>query len=461
MPDSSGNKAGSNENELFQRAFDNVLNTEKKDYPSYIGGLSVASGKDYELASPIDSTIIFGRFQIPERGTVAQAVRYADEAFASWSKKSGLERAELFANVLKRVKAQRYRLASYVMLSTGMVLKDCLAEADGLAVAIEKACEDEISGEGSPAGVWGILSDHVSPLAFPAASAVCAMVSGNTVVCIPSVQCPVPMFVFYGILVAAGIPPGVFNIVVGGPEADVELAGELTVKGIAASVSGKRAEELIFLPVDDELIFVNEIKGMNPIAVYKPKDMKAAAASIIESAFRSSGQRQYSCSKVITTHGEREKLVSELLEAVKSVKIGDPAEDGTTAGPIISKKDYENYLALANELRSEIIYGGESVSAQGGHYVRPMIISGSEPETPTRYSDMGLPILTVVSVADFEGIMEEMEETECGLSASIFTRNESSAEIFERDAEAETINVNHGTENTVPALTVSRELFLK
>ena len=338
--------------------------------------------------------------------------------------------------------------------------KDCLAEADGLASAIEKACEDEIKGEGSPAGVWGILSDHVSPLAFPAAAAACAMISGNTVVCIPSAGCPVPMFVFYGILTAAGLPPGVFNIVPGGMREDAEIAGEPALKGIAASVSGKRAEELIFLPADEELMFVNEIKGMNPIAFHKPGDMKATAASIIESAFRSSGQRLYSCSKVITTHGEREKLVSELLSAVKSLKVGDPAEEGTSAGPIFSEEDYKRFVSLADELRSDVIYGGKSAS-EGGRYVTPMIVSGSDPESPVRYSDTGLPVLAVVSLSDFGEMMEEMEETECGLSASLFSENKSSIGIFGKYAGAETININRGTENLVPASNINRGLFLK
>ncbi len=268
------------------------------------------------------------------------------------------------------------------------------------------------------------------------------------------------MFVFYGILTAAGLPPGVFNIVPGGMREDAEIAGEPALKGIAASVSGKRAEELIFLPADEELMFVNEIKGMNPIAFHKPGDMKATAASIIESAFRSSGQRLYSCSKVITTHGEREKLVSELLSAVKSLKVGDPAEEGTSAGPIFSEEDYKRFVSLADELRSDVIYGGKSAS-EGGRYVTPMIVSGSDPESPVRYSDTGLPVLAVVSLSDFGEMMEEMEETECGLSASLFSENKSSIGIFGKYAGAETININRGTENLVPASNINRGLFLK
>ena len=463
MPDSEKDAHAANEDELFQRAFDSLLGTEKKGYPSFIGGMMVASGNDYELRSPIDKSIIFGNFQMPEKGTVAAAVSAAGSAAGSWSSKASSERTELFRDVLKRVRAQRYRLAACVMISTGMAMKDCLAEADRLAEVIENACDANVSN-GSPMGVWGVISGHNSPLASPAGFSSCAMIAGNTVVSVPSNECPMPMFMFNNILSAAGLPVGVFNITVArGPESDRELVDDMTVRGVAASGSGDRMEELIFLPVDDGLKFINEIKGMNPIVVYRPGEMKGVASSIAESAFRSSGQRIYSCSKVIVTNEEREKAVSAILEAVKAVKVGDPAEKGVTAGPLMNETELMRFEKYIGEAGSSVVFGGRKASASGlenGSYVTPAVVVGLTDDCELGSFDTGLPILTIVSVPNFDDAIEELMNTECGLSASIFSKDSNAVAKFKEFADAPHLNINKGTEDMLPAMDAEVRNFL-
>mgnify|MGYP000931465814 FL=1 len=463
MPDSENDIHAANEDELFQRAFDSLLGTEKKGYPSFVGGMMVASGNDYELTSPIDRSIIFGNFQMPEKGTVAAAVGAAGSAVGNWSSKTSQERTELFRDVLKRVRAQRYRLAACVMISTGMVMKDCLAEADRLAEVIGNAFDADFD-KGSPSGVWGVVSGHNSPLASPAGFSSCAMMAGNTVVSVPSKDCPMPMFMFNSILSAAGLPVGVFNITVArGPESDRELVDDMTVRGLVASGSGERAEELIFLPVDDGLRFINEIKGMNPIMIYRPGDMKGAASSIVESAFRSSGQRIYSCSKVIVTNEERDKAVSAILDAAKTIKVGDPAEQGTTAGPLMNETELMRFEKYIEEAGSSVAFGGRRVKGPGlenGSYVMPAVVVGLTDDCELGSFDTGLPILTIVSAPNFDDAMEELMNTECGPSASIFSKDSNAVAKFKEYADAPRINVNKGTEDLLPAMDAEVRNFL-
>ncbi len=437
---------------LFQRAIDILLSTEKKGYPSFIGGLKIASGNEYGLTSPIDSSIIFGKFQIPEEGTVAMAVNAAEKTFGSWSSKTQSERSDIFRIVLEKVRNQRYNLAACVMISTGMVIKDCLIEADRLAEMIEEACRIEDRAESR--GVWGVLSEHNSSLASPAGFASIAMITGNTVVSLPSMKCPMPMFMFNNILQTAGLPDGVFNIVISNEsKTDREMTDDPNVRGLIASGGGDRMEDLMFLPVDDELKFVNDIKGMNPIVVYKPGNLKTVADSIIESAFRSAGQRLHSCSKVIVTDAEREKLITAIREAAKSINVGDPADCKVNVGPLMSVEDlvrFENYIEESYE---NVIYGGKRVTQDGlenGSYVEPAIVVGMIDDCELGSYDTGLPILTIVSVSNLEAAMEELVNTECGLSASIFSRDDQAIESFKEFAEAPCINVNKGTENMCP-----------
>lgn len=463
MPDSDNISQDTNDDVLFQRAIDILLSTEKKGYPSFVGGLKIASGKDYNLASPIDNSIIFGKFQIPEEGTVAMAVEYAEKAFASWSSKNQAERSDIFRDVLKKVKVQRYKLAACVMISTGMIMRDCLIEADRLAEMIEEACNIEDGAESR--GVWGVLSEHNSSLASPAGFASIAMITGNTVVSLPSMRCPMPMFIFNNILQDAGLPDGVFNIVISSePKTDRELTDDPTIRGLIASGSGDRMEDLMFLPVDDELKFVNEIKGMNPIVVYKSGNLKVVADSIIESAFRSAGQRLHSCSKVIVTDAEKGKLITAIKEAVKSIIVGDPADSKVNVGPLMSKDDlvrFENYI---EESQENVIYGGRIAKNQdmeNGSYVEPAIVVGMIDDCELGSYDTGLPILTIISVPNFEEAMEELVNTECGMSASIFSKDNDAIEQFKEFAEAPSVNINNGTENMKPGLKKGMKMFLR
>lgn len=446
---------------LFAREFDVILSTEKTGYPSFIGGHKVASGMDYQLTSPIDESIIFGKFQRPEEGTAAYAVEAAKKAFDEWSSTESSERVEIFKKVLEKVKARKFRLAACVTISTGMVMEDCLNESDRLIEIIEDACEN--AEQTKPLGVWGIISEHNSSLASPAGAAVYAMLAGNTVVALPAKNCPMPMFMFSDILETVGLPAGVFNILTSDShETDSELTLDPIVKGIAVSGGGDRIDELMFLPVDHELLFVGEIKGMNPILVHKAKNMEDVADSIVRSAFRSAGQRLYSCSKVIVTESEKRNLISALKESVKSLVVDDPAELKADLGPLMSKVDLLRFQKLMEKHSDLIIHGGKRARGEfldGGSYVEPTIAEVTYAECELGSYDTGLPILAVVTVPDAEEMFEELLSTECGLSASLFSDDDKIIKRFREEAEAPILNINEGTENILPAATLNIERF--
>lgn len=450
------------ENEkLFSREFEVILSTEKTGYPSFIGGLKVASGLDYQLSSPIDETIIFGKFQRPEKGTAAYAVQVAKKAFDGWSSLKPSERVDIFKNILEKVKAKKFRLAACITISTGMVMEDCLEESDRLIGIIEDACAKAEQTE--PLGVWGIISEHNSPLAFPAGAAVYAMLAGNTVVALPAMDCPMPMFMFSEILDAAGLPGGVFNILTSDShETDREIINDPILKGIAVSGNGERIDELMFLPVDHELRFVSEIKGMNPILVHKTENMEAVADSIAQSAFRSAGQRVSSCSKVIVTESQRRDLIAALKESVKTLVVGDPAELEADMGPLMSKTDLLKFQKLMEKHSDSAILGGKRVRGEfldGGSYVEPTVVEVAYGECELGSYDTGLPILTIISVPDAEAMFEELLVTECGISASLFTDDSKIIDRFREEADAPILNINEGTENVLPAATLDIERF--
>ena len=435
----------------YEKMIDQVLGGEKRDFPSYYGGMKVASGTDFTVASPIDDSITYGRFQEPEEGIMAEAVEAAKKAFETWSKVPVAERAAYFEKYLALLKARRMYYAAMVTVSAGMVREDAVSEVDSLIAAVEGILEDAKSYKGKPLGVWAVISAHNSPMASPVAYAVAAMVAGNTVVMNPSKHCPLPVYSFYESIERYGLPDGVLNLVVDRKDESTEaLANDMRVVGIAASGSGDRLEDLMFLQVDDELKFINDIKGMNPAIVYRPSDMKAAARSIVESAFAYSGQRLYSCSKVIVTMDEQKRLVEAVSEVMKDLRVGDPVDDVTFTGPIISKDAAKRFSSLYQENLPFTISKAPAAMGLSDLYVSPIVVSGLDDENDLSYMDSGLPILNIKVVETLDAAFEEIQNTECGLSAGIFAKDPKIIARFKDEVDVPLRYVN-GSSRSLPA----------
>lgn len=438
---------GTEEDRLYESAVNSVLHLSKKDYPAYIGGLAVASGHDYPVWSPIDNTIIFGTFQEPEDGLTDRAVEVANNAFKTWSKTAPEDRVAIFDKALESIILQKYKLAALATVCAGMTRDEAIDEVERLIEVIDQACQDVSDGvKGKPQGVWAILTEFNSPIASPIGYCVAAMLAGNTVVIIPSKYAPVPVYRFYDIFVAAGLPDGVMNIITDRFDStSASLANNLDAIGVVAAGSGDRLEDLIFLQTDDELKFVNELKGMNPIFVYKPSSMKDAAKKVVKSAFAFAGQRVDACSKVIVTIDEQKALSEAILSEVKEINIDDPAEINTTMGPLMTKPQYELFEKIVDKYSDYLVYGGKRIVnelTEGGYYVKPAVFMGVPEDDDLCNIDNALPILVISIVDSVDSAIDAVNYTEYGLSAGIITKEDAVADRFIREVNADEIFVN-------------------
>ncbi len=458
MPDTQRTEEG----RLFEREVDTVLGGEKKDYPCYIGGLKIGSGNLFYLCSPIDETIRYGSFQEPEAGTMRAAVAEAGKKAGEWSRVPADKRASYFVPYLNGLKARRMHYAALVTVASGMVREDALKEVDFLIEALESLIAQAQSYKGGRGGVWAVITQHNSPLASPVAYAVGAMIAGNAVVMNPSNRCPMPIYDFYSITERSGLPGGVLNLVVDRNEYEStqELANDMSLRGVVASGSGDRMEDMMFLQIDDELRFVNNLKGMSPCIVYRPGDMKAAARMVLESAFAYSGQRIHSCSKVIVTMDEQKPLVDALSELMKDLVVGDPVLDATFTGPVIDNDAAERFADLALQNAAFVMSKAPKCRDPGfQNYVSPFIVSGLDEENELDFMDSGLPILDVKVVPNLDGAFEELSNTECGMSAGIFSKNADAIARLKNESDAPVKYVNESTRHLSPVVGLDLKAF--
>lgn len=437
----------------FEKHIDQVLGSEKKDYPSYYGGMKVASGTEFIIHSPIDASIRYGIFQEPEEGIMLESVLATMKHFDDWAATPVAERAAYFEKYLALLKARRMYYAAMVTVSTGMVRQDALTEVDALISAVERILEEAKTFKGRPLGVWAVISAHNSPMASPVAFAIAALVAGNTVVMNPANTCPVLVYSFYEAMERYGLPGGVLSLVVDRKEDSTQdLANDMHVLGIAATGSGERLEDLMFLQVDDELIFINEIKGMNPAIVYRPSDMKAAARDIVDSAFAYSGQRLTSCSKVIVTAEEQKRLIEAVSEVMKDLRVGDPVDDVTFTGPVISEAAAKRFQKLLLDNMPYVIARAPAPrDVPDGPYVAPVVLSGLDEENDLGYMDSGLPFLDVKVVDSLDAAFEEIQNTECGQAAGLFAKDPKVIERFKAEVDVPYRYINSSSRSIPPA----------
>jgi len=430
----------------FDAALNSVLHIDKRDYPCYVGGLMVASGNEHTVTSPVDTSIIFGRFQEPEDGLSDRAVDVAANAYKKWSRTDPMKRAEIFDTALKTITRQKYRIAAAITLSAGMTRGDSIYETERLIEVIEDGIKKIGGGvTGRPMGVWAIISEYNSPLAAPMGYAAAAMLAGDTVVLIPPKECPFPVYMLYEIL-APLLPDGVLNVIYDrrGKAANALTENE-NIAGIAAIGRSDRFEDLMLSYVGDELKFISELKGMNPLVIFKPASMQAAAEFAVSSAFGYAGQRTDSCSKAIITAPEQKQFIDHLLVAAKKISIGDPAEKGTFAGPVISKDSMDAFFDIVRNAKDNLVFGGKRIANEttdAGYYVMPAIFVGLPEDHELNTMDHSLPILSVQIVGDIDEATEAANGCEFGPSIGIISKDERAIERFLSAAGSDVVYVN-------------------
>ncbi len=451
--------------EKFEAAFEAALQIKKKDFPSYIGGMKIASGNEFVIRSPIDSSISFGFFQEPEDGITDRAVDVALKVHAQWNKTSPEDRVKCFEIALETIKAQRYRFAAMVLLSSGMTRSESIKEVDRLIDVMTSECKKAKDPAKGKTGAWGIITSYNSPLASPVGHAVAAMLAGNTVVVMPSRYCPVPVYMAYDILEKAGLPSGVMNLIVDRKDRTYEqLANDPRLEGILISGSASYMEDMMFLQVDDELKVLNEAKGMNPVIIHRPGDIRSAVQDVIDSAFKYSGQGLFSASKLIITAEDSNKFINALLERVKELKISDPADQDTFSGPLISDDNAKMFADRIDDVRGNVLFGGKRLVdeiTKNGQYYTPAVITGLDDDNELMYMDFGIPVLSIKTVKDVDEAMEELSNTECGLSAGLFSKDNRTIERFRSECDVRFKFINESSTILQPAIYARIEDFLK
>jgi alpha-ketoglutaric semialdehyde dehydrogenase len=446
-----------------------VALTGTKTFKNFIGGewVDAASGETFESFSPADGETI-GVFPRSSLEDVDRAVAAARAAFEEWRLVPAPERAQVLYRFATLLIDQKDEVTDLMTHEMGKVR----AEAGG---DVQEAIDMSLymAGEGRrlfgqttpselrdkfnmsvrmPIGVVGVITPWNFPIAIPSWKIAPAIVCGDTVVFKPATDTPLLGQRFVELLVEAGLPAGVLNIVHGGGR-DVgdRLVRHPDVPVITLTGSRETGVEVMRNAADNLKHIHLELGGKNAILVLEDADLDLAVEGILWSAFGTSGQRCTAASRVIVEDGVYDELQSRLVAAAEQLRLGFGWEDDTDVGPVINKPSLEkihSYTEIGKDEGATLLTGGEVATGNGldkGFYYRPTIFGDVEPEMRIAQEEIFGPTTALIPVESFDEAIRVSNGIKFGLSSSIFTRDVNKAFRAMRDLQAGITYINAGT----------------
>jgi acyl-CoA reductase-like NAD-dependent aldehyde dehydrogenase len=298
-----------------------------------------------------------------------------------------------------------------------------------------------------PLGVVGIITPWNFPIAIPAWKIAPALAYGCTVVCKPAEMVPASAWSLAEIIARAGLPPGVFNLVIGpGRVVGERLVHDPRVRGVtftgSQAVGAGVAVGLAQRFGRSQL----EMGGKNPLVILDDADLDVALDCAIQGAFFQTGQRCTASSRLIATAAIHDRFVDAMLDRMSGLRVGHALADDTQIGPVVSKDQLQqdlDYLSVGATEGAELAFGGRQLERDtDGYYLEPALLVETRNDMRINREEIFGPIATVLRADDAEHALALANDTEFGLSAGVCTTSLKHAAMFRDGLQAGIVTIN-------------------
>lgn len=458
--------------EAFHGAFDAALAAVReaagRSYPLYIDGLAVEGSDDQPVldVSPIDTTLLLGRFAAATAAHVDQAVKAARAAQPGWARRPWQERARILRRAAELIRERKFELAAIMCYEVGKNRLEAMGDAEESADLIDYYCQQLEDHNGfqremarltpiernteilRPYGVFSCVAPFNFPLALSTGMSSAALMTGNAVNYKPAESTPWTGLKLYEVYRDAGVPPGVFNYLSGrGSQIGDSLWQHPGVDGIVFTGS-KEVGMRIFHGLSKNWVkpCLMELGGKNATLVMESADLDAAAEGVMRSAFGLQNQKCSATSRVYVHKAVAKPFLAKLIEKTKAISMGDVTRRDVWFGPVINDRAVKRWEAAVAQAEREgqILLGGTRLQGgvfSKGHFVAPTI---AELPLGSRlfFEELFVPFLAVAGVGGLDEAIAETNKAEYGLTAGFFSRKPEEIERFFDEVEAGVCYVN-------------------
>lgn len=447
-----------------------TLAAEKQQLPVdlFIDGefQKARSGATFENRSPIDGRLL-GNVAAAAAEDVDAAVRSGLRAFesGSWRWKAPAERKKILLRLAELIRENNEEIALAETLDVGKPIGDTLS-VDGLTAAdcFQWYAEaiDKVYGEVAPTapdrlalisreplGVVGAVVPWNYPTIISSWKVAPALASGNSVVLKPAEQSPSTGLILARLALEAGVPPGVFNVVTGGPAAGEALGRHHDIAKIGFTGSGPVGRKFLqYAGESNGKQIAVEAGGKSPQLILDDvTDLDAAVAAVAWGIFYNAGQTCHAGSRVLVGRGIHDEFLDRLIAFTQETFVpADPLNPATTLGAIVSAEQAEQvmkYIQIGSESGADLVLGGERAREDtGGTFIKPTIFTNVETSSTIAQEEIFGPVLTVTPVTGLEDGISQANQTGYGLAAAVWTADLPSAHQAAQRLRAGTVWVN-------------------
>ncbi len=395
--------------------------------------------------------IVYARIPDSDESDVALAVEAATGAFPLWSSTPVATRSAIMVRIADKIREQLRELAvaesidngKPVTLASNMDIPRAEDNMRFFGTAIlhwnseAHMMEDRAINytHRKPIGVVGCISPWNLPLYLFTWKIAPALAAGNCVIAKPSEITPMTAYLFSKICIDAGLPAGVLNIVHGtGARCGDAIVKHPKIKAVSftgGTATGARIAS-VAAPMFKKLSL--ELGGKNPTIIFGDCNFERALSTTIRSAFTNQGQICLCGSRILVEENIYDRFLEAFVSKVAQMKVGDPLDENTKTGAVVSEGHMNkilSYIELARQEGGKVLCGGRRIILDGalsaGYYIEPTVITGLGPECRTNREEIFGPVVTVQKFRNEEEALALANATEYGLAASLWTENLSRA----------------------------------
>ncbi len=439
-------------------------------YKNYIHGewINSSSGEVFEDRNPARWKEVVGVFPKSTKKEVDLAVKSAREAYHEWRKVPVPQRGEIMKKAADIMVEQKEKIARVMTQEMGKVIAETRGDVqEGIDTAyyafgesrrmFGQTVPSELPNKFNmttrqPVGVAGLISPWNFPIAIPSWKIFPALTCGNTVVFKPASDTPASATLLVEILLAAGIPPLAINLVhgtgagVGVPlveHPDIDLISFTGSSSVGKIICEKAAKQLKRVSL--------ELGGKNAQIVLADANLNLALEGVLWGAFGTTGQRCTATSRLILHEKIHNKFLEMLIESTEKLKLGNGLDETVHIGPVINKGQLEiiaHYVEIGKQEGATVVTGGKPAE-QGdlgeGFFFQPTIFAGVNRKMRIAREEIFGPVLSVIKVSSVDEAIEVLNDTDYGLSSSIYTQDVNLAYRAIRDIQAGITYINGPT----------------
>src|SRR5436853_3900889 len=414
-------------------------------YRNFIGGkwIEATSAKTVNNINPANTDDVIGTVKQATRDEARRAVESAAENFPKWRATPAPMRGRIVGRAARLLEEHKEELAQILTREEGKTLSESRGELQR-SINVAEFCAGEsrrMNGETimselpanfaytikQPLGVVACVTPWNFPVAIPVWRIAPALVAGNAVVFKPATLTPGTAVRIVEIFAAAGIPAGVLNLILGsGSDAGDEIINHPAVKAVSFTGSNPVGIRLYEQVSRRGAKCQCEMGGKNPVLIMEDADMDLAVESTAQGAFGSSGQRCTATSRAVVINKIADEFVDRIAKRAQSMRIGDGMDPKTEMGPSVDENQFKTvleYLNIGREDGATLVCGGERATGDGldkGYFVKPTIFDRVTPDMRIAREEIFGPVLSVLRVKDFDEALVVANDSEYGLSSSVF-----------------------------------------